>query len=450
MTPRSPDGDEADIDRAGLEGATGPVVTRRSANRLEHVMARRRVRWAAGALSIGLALSPGCGAVPQGPARSDVPSPSPIPVPSDLWPAQGQGVPRAILSTWGFIESCGIDSESGNLAPCASLPFRFASPSDTLSSVAAAPTGGWAFVLGPDGLQSFRVDGAGGLERLDGLPEQCPTEGFPDPHLFVHPTRRLVYVRCQTYARVDPAGFQWNVSKTFDAFRVDLEGRLGAAPSASFSMPGPSATSFLDRLEARAGVDLAIHPQREWAYVGDPPFVQRYQILETGALVPLERTPASFGENSSALALDPRGDFLFTSGFQVFKIDPQTGALTSVASLPYAAEQVQTEPSGRWVFRVRLDESAGRVIETYALSRGSGALTLVASLPAPPYHHGNYTRVAAEPSGRFLYFVSTVGIDEDVVVSIYRIESDGRLTPSSGYHWGDYPVELALFRRPGS
>lgn len=353
-------------------------------------------------------------------------------MPSDLWPAQGQGVPRAILAEWGFMESCGIDSASGSLAPCTRVDIPVTSPSYPLKSVAAAPTGGWVFVLEADSLQSFGVDGAGGLERLDGLPEQCPAEGFPDPHVFVHPTRRLIYVRWQTYARVDPSAYRWNVSDTFDAFRVDLDGRLAAAPSASFSMPGPSATSFLDIDEARAGVDLAIHPQREWAYVGDPPFVQRYQILESGALVPLERTSASFGENSRALAIDPRGDFLFTSGVQVFKIDPQTGALTPVASLPYAAEQVQTEPSGRWVFRVRLDESAGRVIETYALSRGSGVLTLVGSLPAPPYHHGHYTRVAAEPSGRFLYFVSTVGIDEDLVVSVYRIESDGRLTPSAG------------------
>jgi hypothetical protein len=406
------------------------------------VMTNRIVLGAAGALSIGLALGAGCGSVTQ---SSHVPdATSPAPGPSDSWAARGQGAPRALFAEWSAVHGCALDPRGGDFAQCTDLSVR-------VSSAAVTPSGNWAFVFGEDRLQSFRMNDDGRLDAIDAVPEKCSGPGNAAvPHVFVHPTRRLAYVRCSNYVRADPPTSGWNVVSSFDVFQVDPAGRLGTVPSASSSIPTLSPSSNGSIAGTRAGEDMAIHPTRDWAYFANPPFVERYQVLETGAFVLLDRTPASFTETSHALAIDPQGSFLFTSGVQAFKIDATTGQLTLASSLPSPAEQVQTDPRGRWVFLVRPDRSAGRVIDTYVLNRGSGALTLVATSPAPPYHHGNFTSVPVEPNGQFLYFVSTVHIDEYAFVYEYRIEPDGRLTASGGHSFSDYPVELALFRGPGA
>jgi 6-phosphogluconolactonase (cycloisomerase 2 family) len=174
----------------------------------------------------------------------------------------------------------------------------------------------------------------------------------------------------------------------------------------------------------------------------------------TGALTSIAGSPfaADAGPFSgpSAMAVDPSGKFAYVANTHLgtvsgYTIDSSTGALTSIAGSPFAGgifelglTSMTVDPSGKFAYVANI--ANGNNVLGYMINPSTGALT---PITGSPFIVGSLTQfVAVDPIGRFAYFA-----DEDGTVSGQTIDpSTGALTPIAGspFSAGSQPISVAV------
>jgi 6-phosphogluconolactonase (cycloisomerase 2 family) len=153
---------------------------------------------------------------------------------------------------------------------------------------------------------------------------------------------------------------------------------------------------------------IALGPGRDRVYTVDidRDHVTGYRVARDGALTPVSTAPAATGDQPEAIAIDPRGRFVFVgnTGAQtigVYRADPDTGALTEVEHSPFAvapAVFLAVHPAGSFLYATQL----GAGIRVFAIDDTSGALTEIDGSPFGGADVGGGALVFS-PDGAFLY-----------------------------------------------
>src|SRR5258708_1653666 len=154
---------------------------------------------------------------------------------------------------------------------------------------------------------------------------------------------------------------------------------------------------------------VAVHPSSKFVYVATNgtcncgiSAVVAFSVASDGSLSPVPGSPFLTAGGNIAIAVDPKGQYLYTSGFvsntntngvvNAFKIDQTTGALTALAGSPYPIVPVScpgcspneqfndltTDRNGN--FLIGPGKFNG-VIYVYRINRSTGALAQVAGSP---------------------------------------------------------------------
>jgi len=321
------------------------------------------------------------------------------------------------------------------------------------------------------------------IDRVSGAPSELtssPTVTDPERHLYAiatEPTRRLLYT-------ADLDGGQ------LDAYRMASDGSLAKSPDSSVKVGNQPITLAVDGAGpflyagtladasvhifaidgATGALDAAIPPfelEQDPAYVAvDPTGHFLYVTLEleagvrgfaiapsTGALTELEGSP--FAKNlvrTGALAFDPTGSFLFSSGagLNAFSIEPTSGALTPVEGSPFSldvasdffATNLAVDPQGDFLYVTSF--LGTNHVTGFKIDHATGAL---AKVPGSPVTAPSPYSVAVDPAGHFVYVGNDDG--ETSVFSLHR--SDGTLDEidHSPFPIGGPQPEFAFTTAPG-
>lgn len=152
-------------------------------------------------------------------------------------------------------------------------------------------------------------------------------------------------------------------------------------------------------------------------YVGDESeSLSGYSVnTATGALTPLNGFPITFFDDPMIVATDPQNRFLFVGNaggaLQVFTIDSSTGALTSVGTSGYALVSepwaISVDPSGTHVYVASL---SGNSVAGFNLS-STGAITPIAGSPLATSGTQQFgDGVIVNAAGTFVYSQDLVNI----------------------------------------
>ena len=215
-------------------------------------------------------------------------------------------------------------------------------------------------------------------------------------------------------------------------------GALTPIPGSPFNTAGGQAN------QGQTG-SVAVDPSGKFVYVSSTqpsPEISAYAInASTGALTPIPGSPFAAGAGPGQLAIDPSGKFLFeaneystasgSGGVFVFTINSSTGALTTVAGSPFAAESLigfAVHPSGKFLYAV---DFYTPTVEAFTIDQTTGVLT---SIPGSPFPAGNSPyKMTVDPSGKFAYITDQVG---GTILAFTIDSATGALTAVSGSPFG--------------
>jgi DNA-binding beta-propeller fold protein YncE len=161
----------------------------------------------------------------------------------------------------------------------------------------------------------------------------------------------------------------------------------------------------------------------------------------TGALTKVPGSPIVFpagpgkafpDSNSNRMVLDGAGHFLFqpngrnsnpSTGFDVYAVDPGTGALTKTkanSNVAPVGSFTAASRDGRFLFN-----AGNAMAEVFAVEPSSGQLTLIAG---PVSTSGSAGPMAVTAAGDFLY----VANQKEGTVAVFAMGEGGSLTPVAG------------------
>jgi 6-phosphogluconolactonase len=154
------------------------------------------------------------------------------------------------------------------------------------------------------------------------------------------------------------------------------------------------------------------------------------------------------GNGATALAIDPRGRFLYvangnSNNVSALTIDNTTGALTAIPGSPVTVGNnpiaVEIDPTGQFVYVASSEFEDDGSISGFRIDATTGALTAVTG--SPSIIATGAQSIAVDPSGRFVYVPNTVSND----VSRYSIDATtGALTPGAPVTAGNGPMSIVL------
>lgn len=160
--------------------------------------------------------------------------------------------------------------------------------------------------------------------------------------------------------------------------------------------------------------------------------IHGYRIAGNGHLIPLPGSP--YQVTGGNLAVDPFNRFLYalnspgypnTGTVAVYRIKPN-GSLSSVPGSPFPtgvdSSSIAVDPFGRFIYVSNFDS---KTVSVYSVP-GNGTLLPV---PGSPFYTGKYSlSLVAESTGRFLYVASNL----EVSISAYQVAANGVLTQALG------------------
>jgi 6-phosphogluconolactonase (cycloisomerase 2 family) len=190
-------------------------------------------------------------------------------------------------------------------------------------------------------------------------------------------------------------------SQDLSAYTINrTNGHLTAVPGANFSSGGWT---------YQTGV--AVHPSNKFVYVATDSSgcdcgnagVVAFSVASNGSLTPVSGSPFLTSGGNVALAMDPKGEYLYSAGFVsttntsgvicAFKINQTTGALTALPGSPYPIVPVSC--TACWPSEQFNDLTTDRngnfligpgyfngVIYVYRIDRSTGSL---AEVPGSPF-----------------------------------------------------------------
>jgi 6-phosphogluconolactonase (cycloisomerase 2 family) len=176
-------------------------------------------------------------------------------------------------------------------------------------------------------------------------------------------------------------------------------GHLTPVPGANFSTGG-------------LNTDIAVHPSNKFIYVttdsnagsGGNSGIAAFSVASDGSLVPVPGSPFLTAGGNGALAIDPKGEYLYTSGFvsqtntdgviNAYTINRTTGALTALPGSPYPIVPVTCPAcwSSDQFNDLAIDHNGSfligpgymnGVIYVYRIDRNTGALS---DVPGSPFN----------------------------------------------------------------
>jgi 6-phosphogluconolactonase len=272
-------------------------------------------------------------------------------------------------------------------------------------SIAAHPSGRFAYVGGSGAIQAFRFDRSGGTLTLRA------TVTLPGAELdvvAVEPLGRFLYATDRLAGTV--LGFWIH----------PLSGVPTPLPGFPVAAPAPGDIVF-DRGGRHAFVVNVLANT-----------VSAYRVGLTGRLTPVEGSPfpTPVGRPRS-LALDPEGRLLYVThvdggAVSAFHVD-RRGALTPVAGSPFPVGAdpagVASSVDGRTLY------VSDPLLEIVLMQRIDSATGALSPLTPPRVAAGNNVDdVRPDPSGRFLY----VAAFSPGAIFSYAIDAEGMLTPVPG------------------
>jgi 6-phosphogluconolactonase (cycloisomerase 2 family) len=272
------------------------------------------------------------------------------------------------------------------------------------------------------GLLGFEIDSTtGSLTALGGSPFLF-SPGRAIEQLTAVPKSSLFYA-------ADSAG-------GVDAFQVN---NSTGVPSAVAGSPFGSGKCY----------EITADPLGKFVYASDysDGAILGFTVSTTGALTPIPGSPVGLpgAPTSMPRGIVDTGDFVYvalsgTNEIAGFSIDAKTGALTAVPGSPFPSAAVPTNLAQSNDFLYEVSGKDGSV-SGYSISPSSGALT---AIPGSPFFHGIATMVA-DPSGKYLYLSSSVGIIGSNIDS-----STGALTLGAAALSNDGSLSLTIVQLPSA
>ena len=184
---------------------------------------------------------------------------------------------------------------------------------------------------------------------------------------------------------------------------------------------------------------VAMDPKGRFLYVGDLQNVYVFTLNVDGSVTPVPGSPFTVGAIQVwQVATVPSGNFLYVldnGGAKVFgfSIDPNSGALTSIAQVSVRAgftpEFMTIDPSGKYLYLT----DYGLGVFGFSIDPMTGNLNEISGSPFPsPLGANNFKAIAVDPSDKFLYagyYDSNVG---GSAVAEYAVNAiDGTLNLAS-------------------
>jgi len=253
--------------------------------------------------------------------------------------------------------------------------------------------------IGSNTVSAYAINpSTGALTEIMGSPFAT---GIQPISIAVEPTGRFAYV---THAS----------DLTVEAFSIDPT--TGALASVTGSP-----------IQAGSGGQLFVHPSGRFLYVASESGVWGYSIdATTGALTVVAGSPFGFSTSGSEMAIDRSGSFAYFAGasVNVYAIDPTTGALSALPSSPdgpgigYIAA-IGSDPNANAAFADITNPAD--TVASYALNPSGGALTLTSANVVSGF--GNTFSITAEPSGRFVYFMSVQAPSGPINPYIFTVDA---------------------------
>jgi 6-phosphogluconolactonase len=279
-------------------------------------------------------------------------------------------------------------NSSGQLSLLSGSPF----PNTTnISGFTIDPAGKFLYASDDSAVVGYSIGTSGSLTSISGGPFSSPGNGGPPGSLTIDPTGKFLYgsasfdstsdpngglniwgftINSQTGAltsmpgspfatqdnsqpagiAIDPSGkflyvALFNISK-IAAFTIDsTTGALVAVPGSPFATE-PDQPGFFTQTS-----ELSITPSGKFLYAFnfDGNTISAFTIDPTsGALTPMSGSPFLVNPGAEGgMAIDPSGKFLYLtiafggpSAFDIFNIDPNTGALAPNANSPVAGNEL--------------------------------------------------------------------------------------------------------------
>lgn len=250
-------------------------------------------------------------------------------------------------------------------------------------------------------------------------------------------------------------------SLDLSAYSIDRsDGHLTPVPGANFSTGGWTYQT-----------GIAVHPSNKFVYVATDGLcgcgnsgVVAFSVSSDGSLVPVPGSPFLTAGGNVALAIDPKGEYLYSAGFvsntntsgviYAFKINQTTGALSALPGSPYPVVPVSCP--GCFAFEEFLDLTTDRngnfligpgsqngVIYVYRINRSTGSLVEVSGSPFVDeepqpceYCVGAAPNSVTVPGNNGYVFVQNQGQANNLVA--YKLNAvTGALTMDSKT-WGPY------------
>jgi 6-phosphogluconolactonase len=181
------------------------------------------------------------------------------------------------------------------------------------------------------------------------------------------------------------------------AYTIDAgDGALTPIPGSSYSLPSDSTA-------------MAVEASGRFLYIGwGSPSVLGYSIdPATGELTAIPGSPFAVSSGAYALVGDSAGKYLYATGngVSVLAINATTGALAEIAGSPFGnfgGDGLAMDPQKRFLFVSGLGGIAG-----YAINGTTGGLT---ALTGSPFFPGGPTwGLSFDGTGRFLYVTQGTG-----------------------------------------
>jgi 6-phosphogluconolactonase (cycloisomerase 2 family) len=185
---------------------------------------------------------------------------------------------------------------------------------------------------------------------------------------------------------------------------------------------------------------LALLPSKKFLYAVNAAAdtISTFNVASDGSLT-LSGTPMPAGSGPDAAVIDPAGKYLlvtnnFSNNISVYSIDAGSGALSEVAGSPFYANNDPSEilitPSGKFVY---VTNPGIGMVTGFAFS--NGVLTYVPNAPAAS--GAGAIGLAVDSSGRYLYVANASAANQGVPtvgnVSGFNIDQNtGALTPILG------------------
>jgi 6-phosphogluconolactonase (cycloisomerase 2 family) len=347
-----------------------------------------------------------------------------------LFPVGGGVVPKFLYTINDTnISGYRVNGSSGAVTPSVGSPFNVGSVDTTCPDLAAAnPSGKFLFVPDAcaDAVLVFSIDqSTGALASITGSPFPTGTSNFDIQQPVVDPTGKFLYV-----PEDDLSG---PVRGQVLGFKIADNGSLTAVAGSPFPAGG-------------SDEGLVIVPSGKFLYVADsisPGSVTGYSINSTsGVLTTLAGSPFTLSSQPKFIVAAAAGNFLYatapdTGNLLIMSVNTSTGAVTEATGSPFPSgatnpQALDISPSGKFLYVANLGdpESTPAVpgsVLAFSINSSTGALTAV---PGSPYTAGaNPKRIAADPSGKFVYVTN----EDTNNLSVFSVNSTtGALTEISG------------------